>query len=118
MGWSGLPLSVGTSIVGCAALGLAVDDTAHVLGHLSRDRALEETYRIVGRPLMLTTLALSAGFSTLMLSDFQSVAILGKAITITLCVALLFDLLLLPSLLVLIGYRLDGSDRGDHAAQA
>ena len=38
MGWLDIPLSFVTSITGCLALGLAVDDTAHVLGHLDPKR--------------------------------------------------------------------------------
>ncbi len=53
---------------------------------------------------MLTTVALGVGFSALLLSDFDSVAVLGAATTITLVVALMGDLFLLPSLLVLGGY--------------
>jgi predicted RND superfamily exporter protein len=107
LGWLGVPLSVGSSITGCVALGLAVDDTAHVLGHLHRDRSIEETYRIVGRPILITTAALVLGFSSLLLSAFQPLVLLGAATAVTLLVALLFDLLVLPSLLVLLGYRAD-----------
>lgn len=106
LGWSGIPLAMGTSLVGCVALGLAVDDTAHVLGHLRDRGTLEETYVMVSRPLVLTTVALGAGFSTLLLSAFESVAMLGAGVAITLFVALLCDLFLLPSLLVLAGYPL------------
>jgi predicted RND superfamily exporter protein len=105
LGWFGGSLSIGISIVGCVALGLAVDDTAHILGHLRRDRSLEATYRIVGRPVILTTVSLALGFATLALSAFRPVAVLGVATSITLVAALAFDLLVLPSLLVLAGYR-------------
>jgi hypothetical protein len=71
-----------------------------VTGH----RALDQVYLIVGRPLILTTVALGVGFSTLMLSAFESVAMLGAGTSIALVVALLSNILLLPSLLVLIGY--------------
>jgi predicted RND superfamily exporter protein len=105
IGWFDIPLSMGTSLVGCIALGLAVDDTAHVLGHIDEDESLEDVYRVVGPALILTTIALGLGFSSLTLSEFQSVTALGIATAITLVVALIADLLLLPSLLVFAGYR-------------
>mgnify|MGYP001823545427 CR=1 FL=1 len=104
LGWAGLPLSMATSLVGCIALGLAVDDTAHVMGHLDRDEALESVFRLVGPPVLLTTCALGLGFLCLVLSDFRSVQSLGIATAVTLGIALVADLLVLPSLLVLIGY--------------
>jgi predicted RND superfamily exporter protein len=112
MGWLDIPLAMGTSIVGCVTLGLAVDDTAHVLGHLHRETTLAETYRVVGPPVLLTTIALGIGFAALTLSEFQSVAAFGLATGITLVIALLGDLILLPSLLVLIGYRRSDEESG------
>jgi len=105
IGWFDIPISMGTSLVGCIALGLAVDDTAHVLGHVDPKTSLGNVYRLVGPSLMLTTVALCLGFSCLMLSEFESVVMLGLAATITLSVALLTDMLLLPSLLVIVGYK-------------
>lgn len=110
LGWVGIPLAMGTSVVGCITLGLAVDDTAHVIGHLELEHSLAEIYHVVGPPVILTTIALGAGFSVLMMSEFQSVIALGAATVVTLMVALLADVLLLPSLLVLAGYRLGEVD--------
>ncbi len=104
LGWMGVPLSMGTSLVGCLALGLAVDDTAHVMGHLKPSDALESVYRSVGPAVLLTTLALGVGFSALMLSEFQTVRALGFATSVTLLIALVADVLLLPSLLVILGH--------------
>ncbi len=109
LGWFGLELSMGASVVGCIALGLAVDDTAHVLGHVRHDRPLSETYRIVGRPVVLTTIALGLGFSALLLSDFKPAVMIGAGTAITLVLALLCNLLLFPTLLVCLGYKAEGS---------
>ena len=78
---------------------------AVVIGHLSPHGNLRDTYAIVGRPIALTSLALGLGFSTLAFSEFQSVAIMGAATAVTLAVAFLFDLLVLPSLLVWVGFK-------------
>lgn len=110
IGWLGMPLSMGTSLVGCIVLGLAVDDTAHVLGHLDPRVSLRRLYGLVGPAILMTTIALAAGFLMLTLSEFQSVTALGAATAATMIIALLGDLLLLPSLLALIGYPVTDQD--------
>ncbi|MDJ0849487.1 MAG: MMPL family transporter [Myxococcota bacterium] len=115
LGWLGVPISMSTSLVGCIVLGLAVDDTAHVMGHLGRERSLERLYGIVGPPLLLTTLALGLGFSALMLSEFAFITNLGAAVVATLVLAILADLVMLPALLVVTGCA---TVRGDEASPA
>ncbi len=110
MGWLDLPLSMGTAIVGCVALGLAVDDTAHVLAHLRPGADLTSVYRRVGPALALTTLVLAAGFGVLAASEFQPVVHLGIATATTLVVAFGFNWLVLPSLLRLAGWPLVAGD--------
>ena len=82
------------------------DDTAHVLGHLRPGLSLRRAYREVGRPIILTTLSLGVGFLVLTMSQFGAVAIMGLATTLTLILALLADLIVLPSILVLFGWKL------------
>ena len=110
MGWLGVPISFVTSITGCLALGLAVDDTAHVLGHLVEGNGLEDTYREVGPALLQTTLCLGVGFLVRLFSDFLPIVHLGIATALTLTVALLCDIFLLPSLLALFGWPLASGD--------
>lgn len=121
LGYAGIPLSIGTSVVGCIALGLAVDDTAHVLSHLQPGRTLTGVYRLVARPMLLTSLALAGGFSALMMSSYQPVWALGAATALTLGVAFLCDWLLLPSMVRVLGWPLaadigeePGSDAHPH----
>jgi predicted RND superfamily exporter protein len=45
LGWFDIPLSMGTSLVGCVAHGIAVDDTAHDMGHVSRQNSIKQTNR-------------------------------------------------------------------------
>jgi hypothetical protein len=104
-GWVGAPISISTSIVGCIALGLAVDDTAHVLGHIDPRRTLDEVYERVGHPLIVTTLSLGVGFLMLGFSEFGPVRVAGIGTALTLFVALAADILVLPSLLELVGWR-------------
>jgi uncharacterized protein len=104
LGWLDIPLSLGTSLVGCIALGLAVDDTAHIMAHIDPALGLRHTYALVSRPVVLSALSLGLGFSVLVFSQFQTIAMLGLATALTLLVALACELLMMPSLLVLAGY--------------
>ncbi len=108
MGWLGIDLSLATSLVACVAIGLAVDDTIHYLVRyntefrkdLNKDRALTETLRIVGRPIVFTTITISAGFSILSISHFKPTSVFGLMMVAIMVSALAGDLLLLPSLML------------------
>ena len=110
MGFSEIWLDMATAMVASVAVGIAVDDTIHVYhGYRKRMRAgaspvqaLARTYRQAGRAVMTTTIILSAQFMILMLSLFQPTSHFGLLTSIGLWAALLFDLLLLPSILILL----------------
>ena len=108
MGWLGIELSMFTSLIASIAIGLAVDDTIHYLVRYNREfrkdlddkRALKDTLRHIGRPVIYTTLCISIGFSILTLSSFKPTAIFGILMAVTMFSALVGDLILLPSLLL------------------
>ncbi len=108
MGWLGIRLSVATSLIASIAIGLAVDDIIHYLVRYSRefkkdldkDRALRDTIRSVGRPIIFTSLTISIGFSILIFSHFKPTAVFGFLMVITMFSALVGDLLLLPALML------------------
>lgn len=108
MGWLGIDLSLATSLVACVAIGLAVDDTIHYLVRynkefrkdLDKDRALSATLRKVGRPIIFTTVTISAGFSVLVFSHFSPTSIFGLMMVAIMISALIGDLLLTPSLML------------------
>ncbi len=110
-GWLGVPISMSTSLMGCIALGLAVDDTSHVVGHVSPHDSLQGLYGLVGSPILLTTLSLCAGYAVLLASEFATVEVLGGSVIATLVLALVADLVVLPSLLTLAGYPRSESER-------
>ncbi|MFP4474479.1 MAG: MMPL family transporter [Desulfatibacillaceae bacterium] len=107
MGWAGVELSLVTSLIASIAIGLAVDDTIHYLFRYNREfkrdlnekRAMADTLRTVGRPIVFTTLTIGLGFSVLMFSSFQPTAIFGVMMAITMMAALVGDLVILPSLM-------------------
>jgi predicted RND superfamily exporter protein len=108
MGWLGIPLSSSTSMIASIAIGLAVDDTIHYLYRynrefkkdLDKDRALRDTIKNIGRPIIFTTLTISIGFFVLMFSHFKPTATFGFLMVITMVTALIGDLLLLPALML------------------
>lgn len=107
MGWLGIELSMVTSLIASIAIGLAVDDTIHYLVRYNREfkkdldekRAIRDTLRHVGKPIIFTTITLCAAFSILLFSSFKPTAIFGVMMMITSLSALIGDLILLPSLI-------------------
>lgn len=107
MGWFGVELSMVTILIASIAIGLAVDDTIHYLVRYNREfrkdlddeRALRETLRHVGRPVLFTTLTIGIGFSTLLFSSFKPTAVFGIMMMLTMMAALLGDMVVLPSLM-------------------
>lgn len=110
MGFFGIELKAATSLVFSIAFGIATDDTIHFISRLKIELgygkslmyAFKRTYFETGKPILLTTLILIGGFMSLMVSDFQSMFYFGFLICITIIIALLADLFLLPVLLFLI----------------
>jgi predicted RND superfamily exporter protein/two-component sensor histidine kinase len=108
MGWLGIRLSMVTSLIASIAIGLAVDDTIHYLYRynlefkkdLNKDRALRDTIKTVGKPIIFTTITISIGFFILIFSHFKPTAIFGLLMVITMLAALVGDLILLPTLML------------------
>lgn len=118
MGAAGIWLDMATAMIASVAVGIAVDDTIHVYhGFQHRLRlgaspvvALMRSYREAGRAVVVTTLILSAQFLILVTSDFLPSSNFGLLTTIGLFAAMVFDLLLLPALLIVF--------HGDHSPVA
>jgi uncharacterized protein len=108
MGFFGIDLKVATSIIFGIAFGIAVDDSIHYLSKYRLERkkgrknifALRRTSVSTGKAIILTSLILCAGFFSLATSDFKSTFYVGVLISVTLAVAVLADLYLLPVLLM------------------
>jgi hypothetical protein len=108
MGLWGIPLDVGTAMVAAIVLGIATDDTVHVMTHYrdqlktgrSASESMATTLRTVGRSAISTAVALSLGFFALTLSSWQSIASFGLLSGIAILAALLAELFLLPSFIM------------------
>ncbi len=110
MGFMGIELKAATSLVFSIAFGIATDDTIHFISRLKIELgygksliyAFKRTYFETGKPIILTTFILLGGFMSLMISDFQSTFYFGFLICITVIIAVLADIFLLPVLLFMI----------------
>jgi len=111
MAIAGVMLDVGTLMVAALGLGIAVDDTVHLLAHYFRyrregqpaDEAATRTMASIGTPAAVTTLTLMCAFLIFLGADFRPNYYFGILISIVIGLALLADLTLTPALL----YRLD-----------
>ncbi len=109
MGYFGITLKLSTSIIFTIAFGIAVDDTIHFISKLKLELdkgksllyALKRTYLSTGKAIIITTLILAAGFLTLILSSFGGTYYTGLLVSLTLTLAVITDLTLLPALLLL-----------------
>ncbi len=107
MGFAGIELKAATSLVFSIAFGVATDDTIHFISRLKIELgygksllyAFKRTYFETGKPIILTTFILMGGFVSLMISDFQSTFYFGFLICITIIIAVIADIFLLPVLL-------------------
>lgn len=107
LGWFGIELEAGVSIVFAIVFGIAVDDSIHFLAKYrlvrgrgySVDESLLRTFRETGKALCLTTIVLFFGFLVLLFSNNPPSLTVGILISSTLISALAFDLMLIPSIL-------------------
>jgi len=120
MGWLDVPLDAGTALLGALVLGIAVDDTVHVLSGYQRrlqsggseTEAVQGALREVLPPVVATTVAVGGGFAVLGLSGFLPIRHLGFLTAGILLLCLLADLLLLPVLLARRGRDVGFGRRG------
>lgn len=109
MGFVGVPIKPSTILVFSIAFGISVDDTIHFLAKY-RQELIEHNWKIkrsvyaalkeTGISMFYTSIVLFFGFSVFTLSNFGGTIALGALVSITLLLAMLSNLILLPSLLL------------------
>jgi predicted RND superfamily exporter protein len=112
MGLAGVSMKVSTSIIFTIAFGIAVDDTIHFISKLRLTlahepnlfKAVKHTYLLAGKAVIVTSLILVGGFSTLLFSSFDGTFYVGLLIGLTLLFGVVAELTLLP-LLILFFYK-------------
>jgi predicted RND superfamily exporter protein len=110
MGWLGIGIDTFTLLIGCIAIGLAVDDTIHFMHNFrryyeqSRDvhLAVRQTLATTGQAMLFTSLVLALAFLLYTLAEMRVLFHFGFLTAFTIMVAFLADLLLAPALMVLV----------------
>ncbi|MEL6253245.1 MAG: MMPL family transporter [Bacteroidota bacterium] len=104
----GISIKISTTIIFLIALGISVDDSIHFLSHYRLERkengvveSVKNTYIHTGRAIILTSAILSLGFLVLCLSNFLGTFYIGALVALSMILALIADLLLLPALILL-----------------
>ncbi|MBF0224136.1 MAG: MMPL family transporter [Desulfobacterales bacterium] len=108
MGWAKINLDIATVTIAAIAIGIAVDDTIHFIfmyqkarsNNLSIRDSIEETLKISGKAMITTSVLLMIGYLVLTLASIKVVIYFGLLISITMFSALMCDLVLLPSILL------------------
>jgi len=108
MGWTGIPLDYVKLMIGCIAIGIAVDDTIHLLARYQHEFRTSGSYQDalmysmthVGRALFITSIVLVAGFLVFLNSLMDSLAQFGVLVAATISVALFADFFLMPALIL------------------
>ncbi len=107
LGYAGIELEAGISIVFAVIFGIAVDDTIHFLSKyriarskgMDMEAALHVTFTETGKAICLTTVILFFGFLVMLFSIHPPSITVGLLISATLLSALFGDLLFIPVLI-------------------
>lgn len=109
MGWFGIPLKPSTLLVFSIAFGISVDDTIHFLAKYRQELKLKKydlkecvilALRESALGMFYTSIILFFGFIVFTFSQFGGTQALGLLISLTLLMAMITNLVLLPSLLL------------------
>lgn len=109
MGYLGVPIKPSTILVFSIAFGISVDDTIHFLAKYRQELKLQSwnikgsvlnAIKETGVSMVYTSIILFFGFSIFIASNFGGTQALGILVSVTLFVAMLSNLILLPALLL------------------
>ncbi len=109
MGLLHIPLDIMTITIAAITIGIAVDDTIHYIHRFREERAegyedlkaMHQAHHSVGRAMFYTSITIIIGFSILGFSSFNPTIYFGLFTGMAMLVAMLANLTLLPTLLLL-----------------
>ncbi|MBI4859483.1 MAG: MMPL family transporter [Candidatus Riflebacteria bacterium] len=110
MGFIGMEVNTVTAMLACVVIGMVVDDTIHyihtfrgkIAEGLSPEDAVIAAFHAKGGSMAFMAIVLAAGFGVLMLSDFVPTFQFGLLTALTFLMAVWFDLLFTPAMLLVI----------------
>ena len=108
MGLYGVVLDTTKLFIATIALGIAVDDTIHLVTRFRLEFQKVGNYRQayvnavqeVGRALIITTLSLVLGLCVLLLSLMSAQVWFGLLLALAMVLALIFDIFIMPILII------------------
>ena len=109
MGFIGVPIKPSTILIFSIAFGISVDDTIHFLAKYRQElqdnkwqikKSVYNAIKETGISMFYTSVVLFFGFSVFIVSNFGGTVALGALVSATLLLAMLSNLLLLPSMLL------------------
>jgi hypothetical protein len=115
MGYTGIPIKPSTIIVFSIALGISVDNAIQYLSRYRHELKLTNgaikqsaisALHEAGFSMIYTSIVLVLGFSVFIVSGFGGTQALGILISTTLFIAMFFNIMVLPSLLLTLDKRL------------
>jgi uncharacterized protein len=118
MGWLGISLNIATVMVASVALGIVDDDTIHFIGRFRREAAAGASTETAielatvheGRASLTTAVVNSLGYGIMMFSAYKPTAWFGGLLALTMAVAFLAEVFVVPALIVLMP-RIFGASR-------
>jgi len=119
MGFAGIPIKPSTIIVFSIALGISVDNAIQYLSRYRHELKVTKgdikqsaisALHEAGFSMIYTSIVLVLGFSVFIVSSFGGTQALGILISATLLIAMFFNMMVLPSLLLTLDKRLTSKD--------
>lgn len=118
MGFTGIKLNLGTSMVAGVSVGIGIDYSIHFLEAFKREKAkggegfLWRSFNSSGKAIIINAVSVGMGFAVLLLSRFNMLVDLGLLIAITMFTSALVSLTVLPALLLLLKPKFAGREAG------
>jgi uncharacterized protein len=117
MGFAGIKLNLGTSMVAAVSVGVGIDYTIHCLEAYKREFKmtngsgdfLRKVFFSSGKAIIINAVSVGAGFAVLLASSFIMLGDLGLLIALTMFTNALVSLTVLPALLALFKPKFIGS---------
>ena len=117
MGYLDISMNIATVMVASVALGIVDDDTIHFINRYRRevaagattDEAIERATAHEGRASLTTAFINSCGYAVLLMSEYRPTAWFGGLLALTMAVAFLAEVLILPATIKLLP-RIFGAD--------
>ncbi|HHT9107244.1 MAG TPA: efflux RND transporter permease subunit [Candidatus Wunengus sp. YC63] len=109
MGLTGMKLDAATIMIASIALGISVDNTIHIFYRFKKEISIDGNYskavcrtlQGVGKTALFTSLSAAFGFMVFSFSSFKPIQYFGVLTSITILNAIIADLLISPSCLML-----------------